>query len=46
MVAVRQALDYTSMGRAVIVCLIGWVVYVVVSVGIALMTGITSINLG
>ncbi|MHC5059039.1 MAG: YIP1 family protein [Planctomycetota bacterium] len=45
-VAVRQALDYTSTGRAVVVCLIGWVVYVVVSVGIALMTGITSINLG
>ena len=45
-VAVRQALDYESTGRAVLVCLIGWVVYVVVAVGIALMTGITSINLG
>ena len=45
-VAVRQALDYTSTGRAVVVCLIGWVMYLVVSVGIALITGITSINLG
>ncbi|MGD8896464.1 MAG: YIP1 family protein [Acidobacteriota bacterium] len=45
-VAVRQALDYKSTGRAVLVCLIGWVVYVVVSFGIALITGISSINLG
>jgi hypothetical protein len=29
-VAVRQALDYRSTGRAVIVCLIGWVLHVVV----------------
>ncbi|MGE3840522.1 MAG: YIP1 family protein [Vicinamibacterales bacterium] len=28
-VAVRQALDYTSTGRAVLVCVIGWVVYMV-----------------
>lgn len=26
-VAVRQALDYTSTGRAVLVCVIGWIVY-------------------
>ena len=26
-VAVRQALDYTSTGRAVVVCLLGWLVY-------------------
>jgi hypothetical protein len=45
-VAVRQALDYQSTGRAVLVCLIGWVVYVAMSFGIALITGITSINLG
>ncbi len=45
-VAVRQALDYKSTGRAVAVCLIGWIVYVVVSIGIALMVGVTSVNLG
>ena len=45
-VAVRQALDYKSTGRAVAVCLIGWVVYVVVRLGTALMVGITSVNLG
>jgi len=28
-IAVRQALDYTSTGRAIVVCLIGWVVYIV-----------------
>jgi Yip1 domain len=31
-IAVRQALDYKSTGRAVGVCLIGWLVYVVVAV--------------
>ena len=45
-VAVRQALDYKSTGRAVAVCLIGWIVYVVVSIGIALMVGVTRVNLG
>jgi hypothetical protein len=30
-IAVRQALDYKSTGRAVGVCVIGWLVYVVVS---------------
>jgi hypothetical protein len=34
-IAVRQALDYSSTGRAVIVCLIGWVVYVVISMVLA-----------
>jgi hypothetical protein len=29
-IAVRQALDYKSTGRAVAVCLIGWVVQLVV----------------
>jgi hypothetical protein len=32
-VAVRQALDYEGIGRAIAVCLIGWVVYVLLSVG-------------
>jgi hypothetical protein len=45
-VAVRQALDYQSTGRAVAVCLLGWVVYVVVSFGIALLFGISSFELG
>lgn len=45
-VAVRQALDYQSTSRAVAVCLMGWVIYVVVPFGIALMVGITSVNLG
>ncbi len=31
-IAVRQALDYTSTGRAVGVCLVGWVVAVVITV--------------
>ena len=30
-IAVRQALDYTSTGRAVAVCIIGWLVYVIAS---------------
>jgi hypothetical protein len=45
-IAVRQALDYKSTGRAVAVCLIGWVFYVVVTVGIALMFGIVGFDLG
>jgi hypothetical protein len=31
-IAVRQALDYTSTGRAIAVCLTGWLVFVVVGV--------------
>jgi hypothetical protein len=34
-VAVRQALDYNSTGRAVGVCLIGFVVYMILAVGLA-----------
>jgi hypothetical protein len=29
-IAVRQALDYRSTGRAILVCLIGWLVSIVV----------------
>ncbi|MCS6805292.1 MAG: hypothetical protein RMM98_14845 [Acidobacteriota bacterium] len=29
-VAVRQALDYSTTGRAVVVCLIGWIAYMVI----------------
>jgi hypothetical protein len=38
-VAVRQALDYRGIGRAVAVCLIGWVVYVVLSVFLTIAFG-------
>jgi hypothetical protein len=30
-VAVRTVLDYTSTGRAIIVCLIGWVIYMIIT---------------
>lgn len=39
-IAVRQALDYKSTGRAVAVCLIGFVVYMVIMFGLALVTGV------
>ncbi len=41
-IAVRQALDYQSTGRAVGVCLIGFVVYMVISLMLATMFGIGS----
>jgi hypothetical protein len=33
-VAVRQALDYPTTGRAILVCVIGWLVYLGLSVGL------------
>ncbi|MCG6923740.1 MAG: YIP1 family protein [Acidobacteria bacterium] len=45
-IAVRQALDYKSSGRAVAVCLIGWVIYLVVFLGIALLFGVVGFDLG
>ena len=39
-VAVRQALDYDSTGRAVAVCLIGWVINMVVFVVLAALFGV------
>jgi len=45
-VAVRQALDYRSTGRAVVVCVIGWVFYLAVSIGLAVMMGIGSVMMG
>ena len=45
-VAVRQALDYKSSGRAVGVVLIGWLFYVGVMLGIALLFGIAGFDLG
>ncbi len=38
-IAVRQALDYTSTVRTVVVCLLGWVVMVVVSAVLLLVVG-------
>ena len=38
-IAVRQALDYTSTGRAVGVCMVGWLVQVVVGVLLMSMMG-------
>lgn len=38
-VAVRQALDYESTGRAVAVCLIGFLVYLAIGIGMALVMG-------
>lgn len=39
-VAVRQALDYKSTGRAVGVCVIGWILYLIVAIGLAMMAGV------
>lgn len=39
-IAVRQALDYTSTGRAVVVCAIGWFVNLVVAIWAATILGI------
>ena len=38
-VAVRQALDYKSTGRAVIVCAIGWVLSIILTVLFGLFLG-------
>ena len=40
-VAVRQALDYTSTARAIAVCVFGWALALVLAVGIGLMLGPT-----
>jgi hypothetical protein len=40
-VAVRQALDYTSTGRAIAVCTIGWALVVAFAIGIGLLFGPT-----
>lgn len=39
-VAVRQALDYKSTGRAVGVCLLGWLAYVFVAVALGILFGV------
>jgi hypothetical protein len=40
-VAVRQALDYTSTARAIGVCVLGWVLAIAIAVGVGLMFGPT-----
>jgi hypothetical protein len=40
-VAVRQALDYTSTGRAIAVCGLGWVLAVAIAVGLGVVFGPT-----
>jgi len=45
-VAVRQALDYKSTGRAILVCIIGWVVNIAIVMGFTMLFGITSVALG
>jgi hypothetical protein len=39
-VAVRQALDYRSTGRAALVCFVGWLFYLAVSIGFSLVMGL------
>lgn len=38
-IAVRQALDYTSTGRAVGVCMIGWIIQIVLAIVVSLLFG-------
>jgi hypothetical protein len=45
-IAVRQALDYRSTGRAVGVCLIGFLVYLAIIIGIAVATGMGAAVVG
>lgn len=45
-IAVREALDYESTGRAVAVCLIGFFVYLSAVMLFALVTGVTALGLG
>ena len=45
-VAVRQALDYDSTGRAVAVCLIGFAFYIVVGVVLGTLLGVTAALVG
>ncbi len=41
-IAVRQALDFKSTGRAVGVCLLGWVAYVFVIVALMILLGVSA----
>ena len=44
-VAVRQALDYKGTGKAILVCAIGWIVYVLFFISVVSMLGIAIIGL-
>ncbi len=45
-VAVRQALDYKSTGKAILVCAIGWFVYVLFFISVVSLLGIAIIGIG
>ena len=45
-IAVRQALDYDTTGRAVLVCLIGFAFYIVVGVVLGTFLGVTAAIIG
>lgn len=45
-VAVRQALDYKGTGKAILVCAIGWFVYILFFISAVSMLGIAIIGLG
>ena len=45
-VAVRQALDSSNTGRAVVVCVIGWILFVVVNLVLLLAFGGVAFVLG
>ncbi len=45
-VAVRQALDYKSTGKAVVVCLVGFVAYLFVAFWLAAFLGLGGLDLG
>lgn len=43
-VAVRQALDYKETGKAILVCVIGWIVNVIIVVSLASLLGIAVLS--
>lgn len=43
-VAVRQALDYKGIGRAILVCAIGWIVNVIIFVSLSSLLGIAVLS--
>lgn len=45
-VAVREALDYSGTGRAVAVCVIGFFIYLAVTVVLAMLLGVTALGIG
>ena len=45
-VAVRQALDYTSTGRAILVCVLGWFVNLTLLIWITALLGIAFLGVG